>query len=516
MTRDGATRHAAIAAPNPMATQAGQAALAQGGNAVDAAIAAMLTATVTEPGIVAPLGGAYLNIWPADGDPVVIDGNVEMPGRGVAPARLGTGLIECVTTYGGGLTTYAGPGSVAVPGMIAGMGAAHRQFGRAPWAELFPTAVLAARDGFPLSHTAASYFELVAHTIFAWDPVTRASLTQDAKPLPAGATVHLGNLAESLEQLAAEGAQSLYRGGLAAALVADMDERGGLITAADLEAYQPVLRPGLRTGLGDWQLACNPPPSIGGPVLTALLRVIAAEYDLKGELRADQAARVMRAVLDHRLQRVDVADDLEAAGQELLATIEALGDAGLSSPPDTAHVSVVDSDGTACAITASAGYGSGMTIAGTGLLGNNALGEPELNRRGMHALPPGTRLASNMAPTTGRHPDGSRLAIGSPGADRITTALMQVLVHFCLHGEDLQHAVNAPRMHVRHLDDGSVRIDHERDDHLATALAAQSLPRHVHEPLAMFFGGVGAALRSADGTLSAAADPRRASATAVG
>jgi gamma-glutamyltranspeptidase / glutathione hydrolase len=507
------TRRAAIAAPNPFCTQAGLEALASGGTAVDAAVAAMVTASVTEPGIVAPLGGCYVSIWPAEGDPIVIDGNVEMPGRQAPPERFGAGLIECVTTYGGGLTTYAGPGSVATPGMFAALGLAHERFGRAPWRELFHTAALTVRDGFRLSHTGASYLQLVGHTIFGWDPVTRARYTDDGSGLPAGHLIQDEALARTLEQVGAEGWASLYTGHLGAVVARDVQERGGLLTAADLAAYRPVVRPAMRTGLGRWGLACNPPPSIGGPVLTAMLRALG---DVDGPVTPVAAARAMKAVLDLRLHRVDVAEDLEAAGHELLAVIEAAGDTGLPTSASTAHVSVVDDEGTACAITASAGYGSGMTITGTGMLANNALGEPELNRRGLHALPPGTRMASNMAPTTARHEDGSVLAIGTPGADRITTALLQVLLHFCIHGEELQHAVNAPRLHVRHLEDGSVRVDHERDEELSAALAEQGIPTFEHEPLAMYFGGVGAALLAADGSLTAAADPRRASATAVG
>lgn len=514
------THRAAIAAPNPSATQAGLHALGAGGNAVDAAIAAMITATSTEPGIVSPLAGAFINIWPVDGDPVVIDGNVEMPGRGADPARFGSGLIECVTAYGGGLTTYAGPGSVAIPGMFAGMGLAHERFGAAPWSELLGAAATLAEDGFQLSHTAASYFELVAHTIFAWDETTRALYTNDATAWEPGHVIVDPNLVATLRQIGAEGAASLYTGDIAARIVADMDERGGLITARDLAEYRPVMRTPLRTTLGGWDLAANPPPAIGGPVLTAMLRLLG---DVSDRVSPQHAAQVMKDVLDLRLHRVDIADDLEAAGHELLETIASMGAVGLPSSPDTAHVSVVDSLGNACAITASAGYGSGMSVGGTGMLGNNALGEPELNRRGLHALTPGTRLASNMAPTTSRHPDGTVLAIGTPGADRITTALLQVLLHFCLHGETLQHAVDAPRLHVRHLEDGTVRIDHEESPELVAALTGMRdrstgavVPLHAHEPHAMFFGGVGAALRAPDGELSAVADPRRDAATAVG
>ncbi len=513
-------RRAAIAAPNPAATQAGLQALGDGGNAVDAAIAAIVTASATEPGIISPLGGCFVNVWPVDGPPVVIDGNVEMPGRGADPTRFGTGLIECVTTYGGGLTTYAGPGSVATPGMFAGLGLAHERFGTAPWRELLGAAAASVAEGFQLSHTAASYLDLVAHTIFAWDPQTHRRYTDEAHALAPGTEIRDERLVETLRQIGVEGAATVYTGDVAARIVADMRERGGLITARDLAEYRAVVRTPLRTTLNGWDLAASPPPAIGGAVLTAMLRLLG---DTRGPVSPVQALTVMKDVLDLRLHRVDIAEDLEVAGHELLETIAAMGAVGLPTSADTAHVSVVDSDGTACAITASAGYGSGMTVGDTGMLGNNALGEPELNRRGMHQLLPGTRLASNMAPTTLRHPDGAVLAIGTPGADRITTALLQVLLHFCRHQESLQYAVDAPRVHLRHLTDGTVGVDYETSEALQAALEADvhrlwdgPVPLQAHASHAMYFGGVGAALRSATGELTAAADPRRDAATAVG
>ena len=145
-----------MAATSPLAAQAGIDLIHAGGSAVDAAIAAMLVATVTEPGVVSPLGGAFVNIWPADGSPVVVDGNVEMPGRGLPRERFGAGVREIHTTYGGGLTVYAGHGSVATPGALAAFGRAHERYGAAPWAELLAPAISAARDGFPLGAAAAS------------------------------------------------------------------------------------------------------------------------------------------------------------------------------------------------------------------------------------------------------------------------------------------------------------------------------------------------------------------------
>ncbi len=135
----------------------------------------------------------------------------------------------------------------------------------------------------------------------------------------------------------------------------------------------------------------------------------------------------------------------------------------------------------------------------------------------MHALAPGTRMASNMAPSVGRHRDGTVLAVGSPGADRITTALAQMIGGFALGGLDLQAAVDAPRLHVRHVPAGtageapSVRVEYEADLDLPDV----GLPTVQHPARSMFFGGVAAAVRRPGGGLSAAADPRRAAAVAV-
>jgi gamma-glutamyltranspeptidase / glutathione hydrolase len=509
----GATR-VAVAATSTLATDAGLRLGALGGNAVDAALAATLVAMVTEPGVVSLAGGAFVTIDPADGSaPVTVDGNVEMPGRGLSADRFGTGLTEVETAYGGGLQLWIGPGSAATPGAVAGLGLAHQRFGAAPWADVVAPAIEVARDGFPLGSAAASYLELVRDIVFGWDVESAAALRHpDGAPIAAAETMRSADLASALEILAVEGPESMYTGTLGSALAADMLDRGGLITAADLAAYRPVARSSVRVPLRDWTLAMNPPPSIGGPVLAAMLALLSRTTYRPGTPEAvSRLVAIQRAVLDHRLDVLDLAVDLDAAGRELLAMVDQGWDPVAQASASTVHISAVDEHGMACATTASAGYGSGATIPGTGILLNNCLGEPELNRRGVHALAPGTRLGSNMAPSVGRHPDGSVLAIGSPGADRITTALLQVLGGYALGGLDLQAAVDAPRLHVRHLTDGLVRVDYEADLDRPDV----GLPTHEHPAGSMFFGGVAAALRDSRGALSAAADPRRAAAVAV-
>ncbi|NNG39320.1 gamma-glutamyltranspeptidase [Flexivirga sp. ID2601S] len=500
---------AAIAAPNALAAQAGLDVVALGGTAVDAAIAAQAVTYVTEPGIVSALGGAFVNVWPAGGAPEVVDGNCEMPGRDATPDRFGQGLRQIDLDYGGGITVFAGAGSAATPGSFAAYELARTRFGKASWADILAPAIDAARRGFRVGQAAGSYLQLVGAELYGFDPVTRAQHFDGGRPVGPGTLLTNDDLARSMEIVAAEGVSALYTGDLGRTIADHVSAEGGLIGRADLSAYEAVCRPASRATVGDWDVALNPPPSIGGPVLTAMLRLISERgHDPKTLIE------IQRQVLSYRAAHLDLAHDLRIAGNELLLALETTGLESLPTSTDTAHVSVVDGDGTACAITTSAGYSSGVTVPGTGLVLNNCLGEPELNRLGLHALPPGTRLASNMAPTTARSSAGVTLAIGSPGADRITTALSQVIARYCLTGADLQAAIDAPRLHVQRKGD-DVQVDHEPDAAITAAIRELGYRDVEHPPLAMYFGGVGAAYRTAQGDLAAAGDPRRAAATAV-
>jgi gamma-glutamyltranspeptidase / glutathione hydrolase len=159
----------------------------------------------------------------------------------------------------------------------------------------------------------------------------------------------------------------------------------------------------------------------------------------------------------------------------------------------------------------SAGYGSGVVPEGTGFWMNNSLGEIELTRAGPATLAPGTRLLSNMAPTIARRPDGEIVAVGSPGADRITTALLITLVALLLEGRGLDASVHRPRLHVE-FTEGGTRVAHEP----GVDLHGLNLPTRPFDALHMFFGGVAAAARLPDGRLEAVADPRRQGGARVG
>lgn len=484
----------AVAAPSRLCTDAAAAAVAAGGNAVDAAVAAIAVAMISEPGVCAPGAGAFLTVAGSGVDPVVYDGYMEVPGRGLAPSRPKPEMRKVTTDYGGGTTTLVGPGTVATPGAWAAMGEAWSRHGRVPWSELLAPAIEVAR-GFPLPVAAHSYLEFTHDVVFGDDPASYRALHRDGVLLAPGDIVVVPGLEQSMTRLATHGPGDLYQGRLAHLISSDILRRGGSITPDDLAEYRPVPRPPVTWSKGGWELVTNPPPAVGGAALVAMLALAARS----GNPEPAELAEIQRQVLAYRRAHVGPDGDRQAPLEGLLSARR-----GSLASPSTVHVSAVDDDGLGCAVTASAGYGSGVIPEGTGLWMNNALGEIELVGEDPSALPPGTRLLSNMAPTLLLGADGEVVAAGSPGADRITTALMLVLGDIVFHGESVEHAVHKPRIHVEFTDAGP-RVAHEPGvDTSRIDLPLRSFPdRH------MFFGGVGVAARHADGRLEAVADPRR-------
>lgn len=487
-------RRVAIAAPNAAAADAAAAIAAAGGNAVDAAIAASVVTMVNEVGIVSLSSGGFVTMQPADGSaPVTVDGWMDMPGRvdaGRPAPTFGHGTWDVHTPYGGGITITVGPGSVATHGAVAAFEQTHRRWGSLPWRELIAPAAEVARRGFALGAASRYYLEYVHDTIFGWDEASRLAL-HDASGRIRREPLMMSELADALDHLAEAGPRTMYEGDLAHAISDDVVARGGLLSRADLAAYTPVVRPSLRVDVGPWTLGTNPPPAVGGVCVAAMLRLIGE----RGIADREHLIAVQRRVLSERLDVFDHSDDLSRDAAAFLDLIDRSG-LGVLESGSTAQVSATDTDGNACSITVSSGYGAGMIAAGTGIWLNNCLGEQELNPRGLHGLMPGTRLLSNMAPTVGHDRSGASIAIGSPGADRITTAIVQVLAGF-LAGMDLQSAIDHPRIHLH-------RAGH-RDEEL----------RVEHEP-SMYFGGVAATWRDSAGRLHAAADPRREGATRIG
>ncbi|MDX1577476.1 MAG: gamma-glutamyltransferase, partial [Gemmatimonadota bacterium] len=432
----------AIASISQLAARAGARVADEGGNAVDAAVAAAVVSCVTAPGMCSLGGAGFAIVGGPGGPPEAIDAGFEMPGRGLPPSRFGGGRMDVHLEYGGGVDTNVGPGSVATPGALALFDRLADRYGLLHCSSLIRPAYEHARDGFPLPAAAHEYMTYAHEAIFGWNEDSFAALHDDeGRLLPAGAAIHVPHLAESLQRIASEGARVFYEGGLGRDIARYVEEHGGLLRPADLEAYRVVGRAPVVAEYRGWDVATNPPPAVGGVVLAAMLELLERGPAFAWSPEdAARLARVQASVLLRRAERLDASRDLDAEARALLeaASSGTLPDAGSSS---TVHTSTVDDDGLACAITLSDGYGSGAMAPGTGIWLNTCLGEPELNPHGYHGWPPGQRLLSNMAPTLARRGDAV-LAIGSPGADRITTAVLQVLVNVLELGMTLEEAID--------------------------------------------------------------------------
>jgi gamma-glutamyltranspeptidase/glutathione hydrolase len=485
----------------------------EGGNAVDGAIAAALVSMLTEPGVCALGGGGFATIWMAGEEPVTIDGYVEMPGRGLSRGRFGEGTFDVTMEYGGGITTTVGHGSVGTPGALAALGLASARYGRVPWPLLVEPAYEISCSGFPLSQASADYLRYSHDLVFGWHEPSRKALHDDqGRPLQRGDTVRIAHRPETLRLIADQGPRAaFYEGEIARLIAADMAVNGGLVTAEDLAEYRPLVRKPLEAVIDGWHIVTNPPPAIGGITLTALLMLMKgypAEHWTLDDY--DRLVRAQMAVFGFRRDQLDLSDDLPRDALRLLSAAET-GDIGGLGSPSTVHTSTVDSNGSACSVTVSSGYGSGVMPPGTGIWMNNCLGEIELNRRGIRGLAPGTRLTSNMAPTIARHEDGRILSVGSPGAARITTAILATVLNFTELGMSLSGAIAEPRVHVEQDEVGEWQVAYERD----LPIAALDYPSRRFPEIDMYFGGVGAAYWDSKGSFEVAADPRRTGGTSL-
>lgn len=484
-----------IAAPSEFAAAAGAAIADEGGSVVDALIAATLAAMCSEPGVCAPGGGGFLTVWPGDQDPVSIDGYMARPGRDLPPERP-LRSYPVSMEYGGGITTEVGPASIAVPGGFAAFSAAHRRWGRMPWSEVIGHVADLMEQGFPLPGACHYYLGYSGESVFGSDPASRAALFDGDRLRDPGETVKVEGLPGSLRRIAEDGAATFYTGDLGQEIVSDLAERGSLLTTADLTEYRPVVGPALRSDLGGWSLATTPPPAVGGVAVSAILRIL---FDGDDPLDPDRWATAQERVARLRRHELEPAGDRTAAGWQVLSSFPGRGSGS------TVNISVAGRDGTVAAATMSGGYGSGVIPTGTGLWMNNSLGERELNPGGVEATPIGARLISNMAPSAAARP-GRRLAIGSPGADRITSALA-ISLTLLLTGHDLAASIEHPRLHFE-LNRNTVAVEPGLD--LGPGFVARPFPN-----LNMYFGGATAA-EWTPGSLTGHADSRRTGGVSVG
>ncbi|MGN6695514.1 MAG: gamma-glutamyltransferase family protein [Aquihabitans sp.] len=494
----GRATHGIVAAGHVRAADAAASVLEAGGNAFDAILAAGFASSVCEPGFTSLAGGGFLLARSRELGDVLFDFFVDTPGRGLDAGAVAPAFDEVSVDFGAATQTFhCGPGSVAVPGVLAGYLHVHERLGRLPLADLVAPAVALADGGVEVTATQSSDFMLLA-PILARTEASRAIFFPDGHLLQAGDTLRNPDLAAFLDTLGRGGA-AFYEGDLADRLVEQLGAHGGLITAADLASYQVIERTPLRARYRNRTLLTNPPPTFGGALLALALR----RLDAAGPpLPAGSPERAL--LLANLMAEVD--RDRADNHPEVLAALQGdLGDDPGSRPVmtrGTTHVTVADAEGNVAAMTTSNGECSGDVIAGTGICCNNMLGEDDLHPDGFHAAPPGVRVASMMSPTFVLAPDGEvELALGSGGSKRIRSALLQVLTVTIDDGTPLDEAVLAPRIHW---DADHLEVEPGLSPAVLAALEAAQ-PVNVWPAPSMYFGGVHAVAPGRAG----AGDPRR-------
>jgi len=481
-----------VAAGHPLTAEAGADVLRAGGNAVDAALGAMLTSFVTEPLLTGLGAGGFMLVAAPDRDDVLLDFFVAAPSDGErAP------LVPVSVSFGDAVQVFnIGAASCGAYGNPAGVHAASERYGSIPLAELCAPAAALARKGVEVNRQQAYLFEILA-PITEHTAESRALYMPDGRPHALGEVHRDPTLADALELLGAEGPAPFYEGEIAAAVVEWVQERGGTLWRTDLAAYAAIPREPVRVAYRGREVLTNPPPSAGGTLLGYALALLERGGD--GPPDAIELARAMERAQSERTP--SFLDGLAEPG-----FLESFMASRLGS---TTHISVVDDTGWACAATCTNGEGSGIVVPGTGVHVNNMMGEQDLSPLGFFTHPPGRRLPSMMAPTIVLADGLPELVLGSAGSNRIRSALLQVIVNAIDRGMDAQAAVEAPRMHW---EDGSVFTEPGID------VAALEAAGYVIAPFRernLFFGGCQAVERAADGTLSGGGDPRRGGAVAL-
>lgn len=544
---DVAARNGVVVTASDIASDVGAAILAKGGTAVDAAVATAFAMAVTYPTAGNIGGGGFMIVRLPDGTATSFDFREKAPGKSTPTMYLDAqGNINRSLTAAG----YLAPG---VPGTVRGLALAHRRFGKLPWRDVVMPSADLARNGFKVSASLASGLNReVSGPMKPFPGSVAAYGKPDGTPWKEGDTIVLGDLAKVLTTIATEGADAFYTGWIADTIDKAMAANGGLITKADLAAYEAKERQVVRGTFLGYDIISMPPPSSGGTAIVEMLNMLEAlEIQKKPRLSAEAIHLTTEARRRAFLDRARFLGDPDFAevpvarltskphAKSLIATIDPkkasssveLGKdiitAGAEESDETTHFSTADRNGMAVALTYTleGGYGSHLVIPGTGFLLNNEMGD--FNKKpGMtnltgdigtaaNVIAPGKRMLSSMTPVIVERAGRLVLVTGSPGGRTIINTSLDVVLGVTAWGLTGREAVDAPRMHHQWLPDRlSIESDGISDEVLGALKAmghdvrvggrqgsAQSI--WVHPTTGMMYGI--ADMRSPDAKASAPA-----------
>ena len=478
-------RDGLVVSQNETASRVGAAVLKEGGSAIDAAIATAFALAVTHPTAGNIGGGGFIVFRPASGAAEAYDFRETAPRRASPTMFLEDGKYSERLHHDSHL-------SVGVPGTVAGLHLAWSEHGKLPWKRLVEPAIALARDGFTVTDGLARSLRGILPDMKAY-PASVAQFSKNGVPYEPGETLRQPDLARTLQRIAERGPAGFYEGETAALIEKEMAANGGLIDREDLKAYRPRKRVPVRGTYRGFEIISMPPISSGGVALIQQLNVLEG-YDLKSLGFRSAAsihliAEAMRRAYADRARYLGDPDFNPGMPVSRLISKEYAAElrrsisaerASVSSPTrfdwpaesdETTHLSVVDGDLNAVALTYTLeyGYGSRIVVPGAGFLLNNEMGdfnagpglttadgligtEPNLAR-------PRKRMLSSMTPTIVARDGKLFMVTGSPGGRTIINTVLHTILNVIDYGMGAQEAVDAPRFHHQWLPD---RITYER------------------------------------------------------
>ena len=518
---------AAVAMPDVHGANVAEAVLRNGGNAVDAAIAAAFTAAVTFPEAGNIGGGGFMLIYMND-EPFFLDYRETAPAAADRDMYLDDDgeVIEKLSLYG--------HRAIAVPGTVAGMWAAHERFGSLGWKSLIAPAIALAHDGFVIHPIMP---ENIQKEISNYEAITNFSEYWGA--IEAGKLFKQPELAATLRRIAEHGRDGFYKGETAELIADEMQRGGGVITHDDLEAYQPVWREPLRADWRAYEILSAPLPSSGGFAVIQLLKMkedLATEFaDLKrnSPQYIHLIAEMEKRVFADRAEYLGDPDFVDVPMDKLIDDAYIASRAAEVDPVDisqldsvrpglegnaTTHFSIIDQWGNAVSntYTLNTWFGSGVVVVGAGFLLNNQMddfsakpGVPNyygVVGKSANAIDPGKRMLSSMSPTILLKNGDVSMVLGTPGGSTIFTTVFQVINNILDFGLTPEEAASAVRFHHQLLPMDKVTYTPRRPLDAAVIEALNGRGYNV-VPHAYEYGDV-QVIWNDDGTLKPGSDDR--------
>jgi gamma-glutamyltranspeptidase / glutathione hydrolase len=467
-----------VASVHPLATDAGLQAFQSGGNAVDAAIATAITLGVVDNHNSGLGGGCFILIRKPDGEIVAIDGREKAPAAATRDMYLVDGKASA-------RLSTTGPLAVAVPGALAAYAHALDKCGQKSLSDLVLPAARIAECGFRIDRIYAGKLKAMAKVLAKFPGSRAALLKPNGHPYREGECLRQPGLARSYRRIADGGVEWFYRGEFAGMVGDWMAANGGILTADDFAAYQPVEREPLVTTYRDWKIVGFPPPSSGGIHVAQILNIL-EPFDVAAEMKGDEVrgnhllVEAMKLAFADRAYWLGDSDFVDVPrglvekeyADQLAKRIDLTKVSSVPThgePPafqdeifgkHTTHITAVDSAGYWVAITATVntGFGSKVIVPGTGIILNDEMddfsSQPGVpNAFGLigaenNAIEPGKRPLSSMSPTIVLDKnDQPVLTIGAAGGPKIITQVVLALIRTLDLKQDLQAAIAAPRIH---------------------------------------------------------------------